>query len=292
MAGGEGIGALKRCHDQNRLDCAGITLVRVKRAAYCSAARHRIACCLYCHWPPFSFIFPSAQRVNPDPGNEPNSPLPPPSRVGEGRLIACRECDLLQYEVALDRHADAHCTRCNSVLYRGTRTSLALMLALMASCAVLLIVSNLFPIAVLEVQGAHVEATLINTVITVYNQGRELVATLVLLTTIVLPAIEIACMLYLLVPLALGRIAPDTPAVFRLVLTIHPWSMMEIMLLGVLVTLVKLTDFANIIPGASLWSFCALIVFFTMAASAFSVRDFWAWVEERDRALPMKESLS
>jgi paraquat-inducible protein A len=229
--------------------------------------------------------------VNPDPGNDPTATLPAPRLASGARLIACRECDLLQFEVTLGSHVDAHCSRCNSVLYRGTRASLPLMLALMASCAVLLVVSNLFPIAVLEVQGAHVEATLINTVITVYNQGRELVATLVLLTTIVLPAIEIACMLYLLVPLALGRIAPDTPAVFRLVLAIHPWSMMEIMLLGVLVTLVKLTDFANIIPGVSLWSFCALIVFFTMAASAFSVRDFWAWVEERDTALEMKESL-
>ena len=229
--------------------------------------------------------------MNPDPGNNPIPTLPAPRLDSEARLIACRECDLLQHEVMLDSHADAHCSRCNGVLYRGTRTSLSLMLALMASCAVLLIVSNLFPIAVLEVQGAHVEATLINTVITVYNQGRELVAALVLLTVIVLPATEIACMLYLLVPLALGRIAPDTPIVFRLVLAVHPWSMMEIMLLGVLVTLVKLTDFANIIPGVSLWSYCALIVFFTMAASAFSARDFWAWVDERDTKLEMKESL-
>lgn len=205
-----------------------------------------------------------------------------PSSAPEGgsrRLIACRDCDLLQHEVELERHADAHCVRCNGVLYRGTRTGMNLMLALMLACALLLIVSNLFPIAVLEAQGAHVEATLFNTVLTVYDQGRGLVALLVLLTTIVLPAMEIGCMLYLLIPLWLGRLAPATPQVFRLVLAIHPWSMMEIFLLGVLVTLVKLTDFATIIPGVSLWSFCALIVFFTMAASAFSKRDFWEWVE-------------
>lgn len=154
-----------------------------------------------------------------------------------------------------------------------------LMLSLMLACALLLIVSNLFPIAVLEAQGAHVEATLFSTVVTVYDQGRELVAALILLTTIVLPALEIGCMLYLLIPLWLGRLAPNTPLVFRLVLAIHPWSMMEILLLGVLVTLVKLTDFATIIPGVSLWSFCALIVFFTMASSAFSARDFWEWAE-------------
>ena len=229
--------------------------------------------------------------MNSHPGNDLVPPQPPSGQAARGRLIACRDCDLLHYEVPLDSHADAHCTRCDSILYRGTRTGLPLMLALMTGCAVLLVISNLFPIAVLEVQGAHVEATLINTVITVYNQGRELVATLVLLTTILLPGIEIACMLYLLVPLALGRIAPDTPAVFRLVLLIHPWSMMEIMLLGILVTLVKLTDFATIIPGVSLWSFCALIVLFTMASSAFSVRDFWGWVEERSGVGEMKESL-
>ena len=217
--------------------------------------------------------------MNPPSSSDAPSWRPTLSEVAAARLIACRECDLLQHEVPLERHADAHCVRCNSVLYRGTRTGLNLMLSLMLACAVLLAVSNLFPIAVLEAQGAHVEATLFNTVLTVYEQGRELVAALVLLTTILLPALEIACMLYLLVPLWLGRPALNTALAFRLVLAIHPWSMMEIFLLGVLVTLVKLTDFATIIPGVSLWSFCALIAFFTMASSAFSTRDFWEWVE-------------
>ena len=223
------------------------------------------------------------------PSSSDQHPHPPAAPKGDpARLIACRDCDLLQREVALERHADAHCVRCNGVLYRGTRTGMNLMLALMLACALLLIVSNLFPIAVLEAQGAHVEATLFSTVLTVYDQGRELVAALILLTTILLPALEIGCMLYLLIPLWLGRLAPNTPLLFRLVLAIHPWSMMEIFLLGVLVTLVKLTDFATIIPGVSLWSFCALIVFFTMASSAFSARDFWEWAEN-SRAAQLKE---
>jgi paraquat-inducible protein A len=217
--------------------------------------------------------------VYPPTSNDLPSPRLSAPEGSASRLIACRDCDLLQNEVPLERHADAHCVRCDSVLYRGTRTGMNLMLSLMLACALLLVVSNLFPIAVLETQGAHVEATLFNTVLTVYDQGRELVALLVLLTTIVLPALEIGCMLYLLIPLWLGTLAPNTPALFRLVLAIHPWSMMEIFLLGVLVTLVKLNDFATIIPGVSLWSFCALIVFFTMASSAFSTRDFWEWVE-------------
>jgi paraquat-inducible protein A len=217
--------------------------------------------------------------VNPPSSSDSQSPRPSAPEGAAARLIACRDCDLLQYEVPLERHADAHCVRCDSVLYRGTRTGMNLMLSLMLACALLLIVSNLFPIAVLEAQGTHIEATMFNTVLTVYEQGREPVAALVLVTTIVLPALEIGCILYLLIPLWLGRPAPNTALAFRLVLAIHPWSMMEIYLLGVLVTLVKLSDFATIIPGVSLWSFCVLIGFFTMASSAFSARDFWEWVD-------------
>jgi paraquat-inducible protein A len=196
------------------------------------------------------------------------------------RLIACRDCDLLQREVPLSHHADAHCIRCGARLYRGTRTGLNRMLALMVGCALLMIISNLFPIALLEVQGAWSQTTLLGTVIALYDGGRPLVAAAVLVTIILLPAIEVASLLYLLIPLALGRVPPALPPIFRIVLAIHPWNMMEIFLLGVLITLVKLGDIATIIPGSSLWAFCGLIVLFTMAASAFSIRDFWSWTDD------------
>lgn len=197
----------------------------------------------------------------------------------EPRLIACRDCDLLQQEVALARHADAHCVRCGARLYRGTRTGLSNMLSLMVGCAVLMVVANLFPIALIEVQGAWSQTTLSGTALALYHNGRPLVATAVGATIIVLPALEVALLLYLLIPLRLKRVPPGLAVAFRIVLLVHPWSMMEIFLLGVLVTLVKLGDIAIVVPGPSLWAFCGLIVLFTMAASAFSIRDFWRWAD-------------
>jgi paraquat-inducible protein A len=195
------------------------------------------------------------------------------------RLIACRDCDLLQQEVALERHADAHCVRCGARLYRGTRTGLTMMLSLMAGSAVLMVVANLFPIALIEVQGAWSQTTLAGTALALWQNGRPLVGVAVGATTIALPALEVALMLYLLIPLRLRRVPPGLPIAFRIVLLVHPWSMMEIFLLGVLVTLVKLGDLATVVPGPSLWAFCGLIVLFTMAASSFSVRDFWRWAD-------------
>ncbi|SNS52900.1 paraquat-inducible protein A [Noviherbaspirillum humi] len=196
-------------------------------------------------------------------------------------MIACRHCDLLQAEVPLQRDSDAHCVRCGALLYRGAGKRLEWMLALTLGSAVLLVVSNLFPIAELQVQGAYNSTTLAGTVVALADQGRPLVAVLVLLTTILIPALELVALLYMLVPLRLGRVTLDLPLAFRLLLMLHPWSMMEVFLLAILVTLVKLADIATIVPGISLWSFAALIVLFTGISATFSVRDFWTWVAER-----------
>lgn len=198
-------------------------------------------------------------------------------------LIACRDCDLLQHEVALAPHTDAHCIRCGALLYRGTRVRLDRMLAIMLGSAVLLVASNLFPIATIEVQGSVNATTLTGTALALHEQGRSLVAALVLVTTILVPAIELAAMLYVLVPLRFGHVPRGVAPLFRLVLGIHPWGMMEVFMLGLLVTLVKLADLAKVVPGISLWAFVGLIVLFSAASASFSVRDFWGWIEAGQR---------
>lgn len=162
--------------------------------------------------------------------------------------------------------------------------SLDLTAALILSCAILLLVSNMFPIAMLEVQGVRNETTLLGAVFVLFHEDRPLVAVLVLMTTIVLPALELIAMLYILIPLRLGRVVARLDEVFRFVIAAHPWNMMEVLMLGALITLVKLADMATIIPGVALWSFAGLILLFSAVSSSFSVRQFWMWVDQVQHA--------
>lgn len=155
------------------------------------------------------------------------------------------------------------------------------MLVLILGSAILFLVSNLFPIVGLELQGTRNTTTFFGTVRALYEQGRPLVAALVLVSAILIPALELAALLYMLIPLRLGAVAPGTAAAFRFVRAAHPWGMVEVFMLGLLVTLVKLSEMATIVPGVALWAFAGLIVLFSAAAAAFSVRDFWAWVDRR-----------
>jgi paraquat-inducible protein A len=72
-----------------------------------------------------------------------------------------------------------------------------------------------------------------------------------------------------------GVAARPLPAALRLVLAARPWSMVEVFMLGVLVSVVKLSHLAHITPGIALWSYGALIALFAAAMSTFNAHELW-----------------
>jgi paraquat-inducible protein A len=195
------------------------------------------------------------------------------------KLITCHDCDLLQYEVALSANSAARCVRCNASLYHCTTAGMDRIIFLVAGSAAMFIIANLFPIVVLEAQGNFSATTLFDTASALYEQGRPLIALLVFATTILLPALELSAMLYMLVPLRVGQIAPGLATGVRFVRAVHLWSMIEVFMLGVLVVLVKLRDIAIVMPGIALWALAGAIVLFSMFSTSFSIRAFWTWVD-------------
>jgi paraquat-inducible protein A len=191
-------------------------------------------------------------------------------------LIACHECDLLQGEIVLPLGSTACCSRCGAVLYRNKPHSLDRTLAFMLGAAVLFVLANLNPLVSLEIQGNWNSTTLFGTVRTLHDQEMTSVALLVFATTILMPALEIGAMLYMLLPLRLGRLPKGLPALFRLIQTVRPWGMVEVLMLGILVSLAKLSQMAAVLPGIALWSFGAVMVLLAAAAASFEPRDLWA----------------
>ena len=68
---------------------------------------------------------------------------------------------------------------------------------------------------------------------------------------------------------------------FRLMETVRPWAMMEVYMLGVLVALVKLADFATVIPDLALYSFAALIIVTAASSAALDPRIVWESLSEK-----------
>lgn len=190
-------------------------------------------------------------------------------------LIACHECDLLQGRVRLQEGAVARCGRCHAVLYRDSPNGIDRALAYILGALFLFLIANVYPIVGLEIQGNRQVATLYGTVHALWTDGREEVASLVAFTTMVSPALEIALLAYLLIPLRFNRIAQGTISVLRFLQSVKPWSMTEVFLLGVLVSLVKLEHLAHVETGIALWAFAGLIPLLIAASGAFNPDEIW-----------------
>lgn len=184
-------------------------------------------------------------------------------------LIACHDCDLLQREIALPPGAAAACGRCGAVLYRRNRTSQEVTLALTITALIVFVIANLFPIVTIAAQGQYHSTTLWGAVVALWQDDMRLVALLVLLTTIVMPLLELMITTYLL------AVPRPTPLALRLLVAISPWAMVEVFMLGLLVSVQKLSHLATIIPGIGLWAFALLMLLFAAINSRFSISSLW-----------------
>jgi len=196
-------------------------------------------------------------------------------------LIACHECDLLHRIPVQQGSGVARCRRCNALLHRSVRNSLDRTLALTFAGMILFIVANSFPFLAFKLQGQETQTTLISGVKDLYDQGMWEIAILVLLTTIIVPLMQLLFSLYVLLPLKFNRTPWKMASIFRITNELQPWSMMEVFLIGILVSVVKLVGMAQIIPGLALWSFALLIVILAAASVNLDPQIVWKRVEYR-----------
>jgi paraquat-inducible protein A len=202
--------------------------------------------------------------------------------VGDASLIVCPHCDLLQRLPVLAPGASARCPRCNKELWRRREDSLNRTLALTLAAAVLYIIANSVPMLGLTIVGRAASTTVIGGVQTLWQDGQEIVAVLVFFTVILAPALQIGLML----AIVLGAMRPSAPRWVGTLLRHHPttgtWSMIEVMMLGVLVALVKIADYATVIPGVALFVLGGLVFVLAAMQSSFDAREVWEKIEWAD----------
>ncbi|MCF8003236.1 MAG: paraquat-inducible protein A [Chromatiaceae bacterium] len=194
----------------------------------------------------------------------------------DNHLSLCEACDLLQRSPPLPPRGSSRCVRCGHQLHRHRPASLDRTLAFALTGLILFIVANSFPFLSFEMQGQRTETTLFSGVADLTEQGKGEVAAVVFFTAILAPGLQLLLLLMVLAPLKLGRgLPPGYPTLFRWFKTMVPWGMMDVFLIGILVSVVKLADMATIVPGTSLFAFVILI--FVLAAAQASLDPDIVW---------------
>lgn len=189
--------------------------------------------------------------------------------------LACAHCDLIQSLPKMKLGETARCIRCNNVLYRNQKNSLNRSLAFAITGLILFVISNLFPLLSLKAMGLTQEGTLFATSLSLLQADRPFLGLLIFLTTIVFPLTTLLGTIYVLIQVKMNRINKYTAPLFRFLRSTDVWGMLEIFMLAVLVSVVKLGDLADVIFGVSLYSFCLLILSLSLLSSSLNPHDVW-----------------
>ena len=210
-------------------------------------------------------------------------------------VVACPECDLLQRIPALSPGGTACCPRCGCKLAACKPDSIDRTLALSVAAAIAFLIANLEPLMGLSVAGRESSTTIAGGAWQMWVQGEKIAALLIALFAVIAPALQIGFLLAIL--LAVRR--PPAPrwvgTLLRWVEIAGAWSMVEVMLLGILVSLVKIAALARVIPGVGIFATGGLILLLAAMSSSFDPREAWSrvrWVngDWPQRVLPSREA--
>ncbi len=196
-------------------------------------------------------------------------------QINYKNLTACHECDLIHNLKEIPPGGAALCRRCGCSLHRSKRDSLSRTLALTLAGGILFLIANTHPFLGFKVGSQLRETTLATGIYELYMQDMFMLATLVLFTVILVPAIHLGSLLYIVIPLGKNRVPKHLVKVFKLYLLVKPWGMMEIFLLGIFVSAIKLVKMATIIPGVALYAFLALIFIFAAISAVLDEHLIW-----------------
>lgn len=193
--------------------------------------------------------------------------------------LACLHCDLPITIGELRGGERAACPRCGHLVTSRTTGGLERSLAFALAALVLLALANTFPFLAFKASGLESVMTLPKTAVDLNSAGYAPLAVLVLGFIVAIPALILGIIVALVVPLLGRRRAPWLVPAGRALFLLSSWSMVEVFVIGVIVSLVKIGQMATVILGISFWSYVGFGVCFVAALSSLDRLELWREIE-------------
>jgi paraquat-inducible protein A len=207
-----------------------------------------------------------------------------------GILFVCHECDALQKVPAVDPGHDANCVRCKSRLFRNPKGGIDKPLALVMASMVLFVIANVFPIMTLTIVGVKLSTTITGAAYIFMQQGSPELAAIVWLPSVLIPGLIIAGLFYVLFSIRFQMNWRFTKPILVWISRLLPWGMMDVFMLGILVSMVKLVGLADVVIGTGFYAFAVLVVLY--AATIASLETHTLWEHLKDQPDSRKELVS
>jgi paraquat-inducible protein A len=202
-----------------------------------------------------------------------------PKPPGGTRYSACHFCDTLHEFNPVDEGVAARCVRCGGLLYQNRPASLARASAFSLAALLLMVLVHVFPFLTMDAASLRRHLTLVGASAALIEEDAPVLGGAILLFTVVTPVMLAGGMIYVCLPLMFGRAAPGACTVAKWMYRSEPWNMVEVFLLGVLVSLLKLAKVAEVHFDTGFWAFGGVMLCTAAAVAGIDREELWDRLE-------------
>jgi paraquat-inducible protein A len=195
--------------------------------------------------------------------------------AAQAGLVSCESCHLVSRPASAEE--PGFCRRCGEKLEIRRHGSIGTTWALASAAAICYIPANLLPVLnTITPQGSD-DDTIMGGVVFLYTSGSWPLALMVLVASVMIPLGKLVSIGYLLISVQTGSVksSRERTRLYRIVVFIGRWSMLDVFVDTFTVALVQLQPLMSVSPGPGVLFFAAVVVLTMLAAESFDPRLIW-----------------
>lgn len=196
------------------------------------------------------------------------------------QLIACQLCDALYDKPELKQGQSVKCVRCGSIMAERKVDSIERSFNWSMAGIFLLIPAILLPIMGVTLAGQYHHASLLDCIIALIERGFYMIAVLVFLFAIAVPVVRLFGSFYITYCFKFNKLKPSLLYFFRAFHHLDNWAMLNVFMLGIVVSMYKLLDDTELSINMGLLAFILWLISSTMAAATLDQDYIWQKLED------------
>lgn len=184
--------------------------------------------------------------------------------------IHCHACHLSQPE-------GTRCIRCHDKLHHRKPNSIQKTWAYVIAATIAIFPANFMPISILISNGRRLEDTIFSGVAGLVKNEMYGIAIIIFVASIIVPVIKILGLAYILLCIQFKRSIyhRQRMSIYFAVKWIGKWSVMDLFVISIMMTLVDRDQILNFTPGYGAVAFGIVVVLTMLAADSIDPRLIW-----------------
>lgn len=207
--------------------------------------------------------------------SHPSFSLSSPSSQESQYVVVCPCCEHFNTSSSQAEISSLTCSNCGNTIVKtqNSRKDLTLIFALTA--LIFYFPANLLPFMTIEMYGNKNEATIWSGIMSLSDSGSWFLALVVFVASMFVPFFKLVALFYLSLIPHKPRFKRYHAKLYHLIEVIGPWSMLDIFLVAVLMTIFKFGSLAQATAGPGSIMFLLVVIFTMLASRSFNDKIIW-----------------